>query len=484
MRKQSGIAKRRLDLYWREQEHVCWRPSKALPTYLIMTFRPFLLAIIVLVSLTQVRAAVPTAEEAKRAFAEAQEYSKRDGGELWGMPLYGPMLFVDPESNSFVANENAAQGGLKEGNGVFTGKIPAEISVANTSLEYLGTRWTEILWPLPGEADERHVKMMHELFHRIQPALGFGNIHEVANAQLDTLEGRYLLRLEWLALTKALQATDDATCKRAISDALTFRARRQALFPDAHAQETELEENEGVAEYTGVRLGIPDSAERRAHYTVEEIGRIEKLGSYVRAFAYATGPAYGLLLDRYDRGPDTARESAASSPTWVKEVKATPDFAKLLTARAGITLPKDLAAAVIARANNPESRRIRQEEEAHEAQRQQLLAADRKRFVEGPVLRIALKHMNVQFNPSRMRSLDKLGTVSPTMRLSDDWGILEVTEGGALLSAGWDQVIVPAPAIVSPGGTKLSGPGWTMELKAGWKLTNDQRKGDYRLQGP
>ncbi len=159
-----------------------------------------------------------------------------------------------------------------------------------------------------------------------------------------------------------MRATDDATCKSAISDALTFRARRQALFPDAHAQETELEENEGVAEYTVVRLGIPDNAEHRARYTVEEVGRIEKLGSYVRAFAYATGPTYGLLLDRYDQGPDTAKESDASSPTWVKEVKVTPDFAKLLAARAGITVPKNLAAAVTARTNNPESLRIRKEE--------------------------------------------------------------------------------------------------------------------------
>ncbi len=83
-----------------------------------------------------------------------------------------------------------------------------------------------------------------------------------------------------------------------------------------------------------------------------------------------------------------------------------------------------------------------------------------------------------------MRPLDNLGTVSPTMRLTDDWGILEVTEGGALLSPGWDQVIVPAPAAVPPAAANVSGPGWTIDLKAGWKLTNDQRKGDYRLQGP
>ena len=43
------------------------------------------------------------------------------------------------------------------------------------------------------------------MFHRIQPGLGLTR-PEVANPQLDTLQGRYLLQLEWRALAKALEA--------------------------------------------------------------------------------------------------------------------------------------------------------------------------------------------------------------------------------------------------------------------------------------
>ena len=43
--------------------------------------------------------------KAKDAFAEAQKVSNKDGGRLWGKTLYGPMLLVDPETRSVVANE-------------------------------------------------------------------------------------------------------------------------------------------------------------------------------------------------------------------------------------------------------------------------------------------------------------------------------------------------------------------------------------------
>lgn len=156
----------------------------------------------------------------------------------------------------------------------------------------------------------------------------------------------------------------------------------------------------------------------------------------------------------------------------------------MLATRANVALPEDLAAAVAARtAADPESRRVRTEEETREAHRQQLLAADRKRFVDGPVLRISLRHMNVQFNPGSLRPLDALGTVYPTLRLTGDWGVLEVSDG-ALLNPDWNQVTVAAPASLPAGTTKVSGPGWTLELKARWALPADGRKGDYHLSAP
>ena len=47
----------------------------------------------------------------------------------------------------------------------------------------------------------RHVTLAHELFHRIQSGLGLTR-PEAGNRHLDTLEGRYLLQLEWRALAR------------------------------------------------------------------------------------------------------------------------------------------------------------------------------------------------------------------------------------------------------------------------------------------
>src|SRR6185312_8372208 len=84
-----------------------------------------------------------------------------------------------------------------------------------------------------------------------------------------------------------------------IADALAFRSERQRRFPNAAAEEGALDINEGVPEYTGVRLGLRTAEQRRA-YAVFDLSRFVEAPSFVRSFAYAHGPAYGLLLDDTD----------------------------------------------------------------------------------------------------------------------------------------------------------------------------------------
>ena len=109
---------------------------------------------------------------------------------------------------------------------------------------------------LPEGLDQRHAMLAHELFHRIQPTLPIAYPQGDDNGHLDTLEGRYLLQLEWRALAAALKAPDPAARRTAVSDALLFRAERYGLFADAAKNEGALEANEGIAQYTGVRLGL------------------------------------------------------------------------------------------------------------------------------------------------------------------------------------------------------------------------------------
>ena len=81
----------------------------------------------------------------------------------------------------------------------------------------------------------------------------------------------------------------------AIRDALAFAAKRHELFAGSQKTERALMLNEGLAEYTGVSIAAPDVASARWR-AITRLAAPEG-ETFVRSFAYASGPAYGLLLD-------------------------------------------------------------------------------------------------------------------------------------------------------------------------------------------
>ena len=255
-------------------------------------------------------------DSARHAFAEAHALCSADGGKLWGVSLCAPIMFVDAPSRSIVASEGDAKGALAAKDGAFVGVLPANQNVANTAVEWSGVRWTQMRWPLPADERLRATLMVHELFHRIQNQLGFPNHSAGENAHLDELNGRYYLQLEWRALASALEASSDANRRGAARDALLFRAERYRLYPKAAAEEHGLEQNEGLAEYTGVRVGNP-TAELRSKMALQDLSAHAGDPTFVRSFAYATGPAYGLLLDRY-------------APGWHARIRAGESFDAML----------------------------------------------------------------------------------------------------------------------------------------------------------
>ena len=162
--------------------------------------------------------------KAHAAFVEVQEMLAKDNGRLWGKPLYGPMLFVDPSTRAVVANGPDAGGVLHPDGGVYVGVLPKDVVVANTAVEWQGKRWTMVMWPLPQNSQPRERLLAHELFHRLQPDLSIP-LANPENAQLDTLEGRVWLQLEWRALAVAL-VESGAAQTQAIRDALAFATHR------------------------------------------------------------------------------------------------------------------------------------------------------------------------------------------------------------------------------------------------------------------
>jgi hypothetical protein len=417
------------------------------------------ICLLALVALTALTSAAIDRAAAEALFAEARQVSDKDGGRLWGKTLYGPMLLVDPETRAIVANEPDTQGALRKEGIVYIGSLPQSVIIANTPTEWAGKRWTMLIWPLPEDKLTRRVELAHELFHRIQPELHL-DAPDTPNPHLDTAEGRLWLRLEWRALAAALTGSGPMQTQ-AVADALAFRAHRRTLFPGSAEAECSLEIAEGIPEYTGVAVGAPDKDSARWR-TIVKLSDPDLSITFVRAFAYTSGPAYGLLLDQ-------------RLPGWRSSLSAHSDLGKLLAT----TLPHSAAASAEKRAAGYGESAIRMSEADRSAKLEAQKSRYRALLVEGPTLTLPrAKNLRFGFNPSTLVSLGNAGTVYPTFQATDDWGTLDVKDG-ALVPSDFSRAIVAAPADAQ--GTHLQGPGWTLDLAPGWHLVPASRPGSYTL---
>jgi hypothetical protein len=401
--------------------------------------------------------------QARQYFEEARTICEADSGHLWGRSLCVPMMFVDKQTGSFVANEDNLDGTLEASEGVFIGKLPTEIGAANTAIEWGGRRWTMVMWPLPANKYSRADLMLHESFHGVEPALGL-SAEVTANAHLDTHDGRLWLQLEWLAIREALKKSGDER-KAAIQDALLFRQYRRQLFPSAMKEECQMEMHEGLAQYTGhVLCGLPSDQIARLLSIQVDAAQTEE--SLVSSFAYWSGSAYGLLLDSY--GVD-----------WRKGLTSTSDLGRLLQKAGGISALPVTANEAEQRLKMYDGASIRAFEDERETNRKQQQDKYRGLFVNGPTFLIPLQQMQFTYNPSNLCPLDSLGTVYPTMRLTDLWGTLDV-EKGALMARNMMNVILSTPSdtAVRP----IVGDGWVLQLNPGWTIKPGERRGDLVLR--
>ena len=417
------------------------------------------------------RASIDPAD-ARSIFDQAQALCSRDNGALWGQTLCGPMLLLDPDDRSVAANQADSGGSLIRTGHIWTGTVPPSVTESDTTITWSGVRWCELLWPWPmrEDTDMRHVTLMHENFHRIEAAdLGI-RVEEGDNRHLDTLEGRFLMEIEWRALATALKATTPDARRTAISDATLFRRERYLLFPAAENNEAVLENNEGIYEYTGVRLGLPTPAQQIS-YALRDLSSYVETPSLVRSFAYATGPAWGLLLDEME-------------PTWRKQFLAdehTKAVVRGLDQRlvAAMHLPApDLNQLAIREAVYDPNGSLRAHELARENDRRKKAAAYQATLVEGPVLVLPLHHSDYQFKPGTLVALPS-GTVYPTMTLTDDWGTLTVTSGGLLLR---DELHIATVSLKAFDMKTMHGEGYDLKLNQGWEVSAGKRPGDLVIQ--
>jgi len=404
---------------------------------------------------------------AAKYFQQLEQTSARDGKGLWGIPICGPIFFVDRKTREVVANQGDAEGLLKPLDGVFVGSFPKEKNVANTAIDWAGVSWTMVLWPVPEWRQARERLLVHECFHRIQGSIGLP-ARDAVNSHLESRDGRIWLQLEWRALERALRQSGEAR-KHSIADALLFRAYRHSLFSDAAENESKLELNEGLAEYTGMKLSSETTEELavRANQAIRDSRNAATLG---RSFAYVSGPAIGALLDL--RGKP-----------WRTRVAAVGDLGRMLTAAYVIPYPHPDARRAEAAGSRYGAEEVIGFENRREEKRLRDVASAKRRFLEGPVLVLPLSpNVSYSYDPNNVFAIDATNTVYPILRLVDEWGILEVGDGAWLMrdsKGAFTRAQVEAPALLSA--RPLKGKGWSLELKEGWSVVAGERAGDFRV---
>jgi hypothetical protein len=390
-------------------------------------------------------------QRAQEFFKDAQALCERDGGRLWGVSICAPMVIADRQTQTFATSRPAPEGARPQG-----------LGIVNAPVQWGGATWAAYTWNdvATRTPRDRRELFLHEMFHGVQGQLGVAAPARPTE-HFDAMDARYWLRLEWRALARALRESG-AQRTIAVRDALAFRQARRLLYPASVEDERGEEITEGLAAYTGTVLAAESAADALARGIdlLDGTERVALEASVVRAFAYMSGPAYGLQLD-------------AASPGWTRRVRGTDDLGTLVMGALAVQPATDAATS----ATRYGGAEIRASEEQREQARQQRLAELRQRFVDGPVLLIP---RGGTFSDSRGAVvIPGVGTVYfHAFRSSGDWGALEAEKGVLVASDGRSRR-VPAPVRRDDG--TFAGDGWTFKPGPGWVVREGPRPGDYEV---
>lgn len=380
---------------------------------------------------------------------------KVDNGKFWNHQIYGPLLIVDPETRTFIANENNEAASFKQIRNVYEGILPKDVIIANTALNWDNKRWTMVMSPLPNNDYVATNLIIHELFHGIQPKIGFSNLMELNNNHLNLYRGRLLLTLELEALKKALSANTKENQRQNIINALSFRNLRHSNKAILNAENSQ-EINEGIAEYTGLMLSGRNDIEIRKHLT-NSINQFYNNPTFVRSFAYYTVPVYGYFLSK-------------KNEKWHQNIDIQTNLTDIFSTSFGKEEFNIEDLESISKKYDYPYSTIVKKEELRETKRLEEETVIKNKFLNNSSLKLNFVNMRYSFDPSTVLPIGDLGSYYPALEITDTWGVLKVENGAFMDTNTWAYVMVTKPLELND--KIVKGDGWTLELNQGWYVKN------------
>lgn len=404
-----------------------------------------------------------TTEKATASFRKIEAICNRDSGRLWGVNLYGPMMFVDRTSRKISSNQIDNNSLLKQKDGIYTGIFPKENLITTSAVTFGGTLFG--IAPLPPEEDEYRIitRAIHSLYHRHQQMIGIKP--EYFNVvSMDEREARTWIKLEWKALRKAIEA-DGEEQSVALRDALIFRGSARELFPKYADMQNRFENYEGLATFTYTLFASESETDYKKRL-FEYLDRIYAMQSYARSYGSIHGALYATILHK--KGFDFT--SLKSDTT---------DLAAVVKNLYNIELPpvcRDVAGSI---ALNYDIEEINKEEDKRLLDIKERLDNQVSVFTRKPVVFLELESPSFDFEPEDPQYLDTLGTLYHTIRVSDNWGKLTVDNTGCLISNNYKYLRITAKGIKIEK-NHVTGEGWQIMMNDGWEIKNSNQ--DYYLR--
>jgi hypothetical protein len=408
-----------------------------------------LIALLLLICFSTYGQQLPCEKTMQESLQESADVlNKPESRQLWNVTLNSPIIIIDHFENKmhFTGIENGVVQPIREEK--WDNKVP----LANSFFDYENKRYVTIIHAalMHSPCKQRINLLSHEIFHTYQKGLGIEN-QLSTNYHMDEVEGRALLQMEMEALRQVLSGDLGS-----LHDALCIRGYRQSLFPNNNEDMYEL--NEGLAEYTGVKLSgenMNDYVKSRLNYDISR--------GYTNAFGYFTGSAYATILD-------------SLYPQWRSDKDLTKGLIYLIKKKEPqytVAIEKGKLDKLLAKydyASILEKEKKELDSFGDVGQFKKLIDPST------PKLCLLNQKINFTYNPhDRVISLDD-AVLLRNITIMGEWGQLNIKSGVVRMN-NWSAFYLLPPTDL--GSVVVRGDDYELRLNQGWKV--DEKNGLYEI---